>query len=48
MYFKKLALEIDIPSYEIGERIIEYGMDVDNKFNGLWYSDRIKRKKSRL
>ena len=39
MYFKKLALEIDIPSYEIGERIIEYGMDVDNKFNGLWYSD---------
>ena len=39
MHFKKLDLKVDIPSYEIGERIIEYGMDIDNKFNGLWYSD---------
>ena len=39
MHFKKLNLKVDIPSYEIGERIIEYGMDIDNKFNGLWYSD---------
>ena len=39
MYFKKLDLEVDIPSYEIGERAIEYGIDIDNKFTGLWYSN---------
>jgi hypothetical protein len=39
VYFKKLDLKIDIPSYEIGERAIEYGIDINNKFNGLWYSN---------
>ena len=39
MYFKKLDIEIDIPSYEIGERAIEYGIGINNKFTGLWYSN---------
>ena len=39
MYFKKLNLKLDIPSNEIGKKEIEYGFDIDDKFNGLWYSD---------
>ena len=39
MYFKKLDIEIDIPSYEVGKKEIEYGIDIDNQFNGLWYSN---------
>ena len=39
MYFKKLELEIDVPSYKVGKKEIEYGIDVDNEFTGLWYSD---------
>ena len=39
MYFKKLDLEIDIPSYEIGKKEIEYGLEIDNNFTGLWYSN---------
>ena len=39
MYFKKLDLEIDVPSYKVGKKEIEYGIDVDNEFTGLWYSD---------
>ena len=39
MYFKKLDIKIDIPNYEVGKKQLEYGIDIDNKFNGLWYSD---------
>tara|TARA_R100000353_G_scaffold24732_2_gene21272 strand:+ start:114 stop:635 length:522 start_codon:yes stop_codon:yes gene_type:complete len=39
VYFKKLDLKLDIPSYEVGKRELEYGFDIDNKFNGLWYSN---------
>ncbi len=39
MYFKKLNLEVDIPSYKIGERAVEYGININDKFTGLWYSD---------
>ena len=39
MYFKKLDIKIDIPNYEVGKKQLEYGIDIDDKFNGLWYSD---------
>ena len=39
MYFKKLNIKIDIPDYEVGEKQLEYGINIDDKFNGLWYSD---------
>ena len=39
MYFEKLNIEIDTPSYEIGEKELEYGVNIDNEFNGLWYSN---------
>ena len=28
MYFKKLDLEIDVPSYKFGKKEIEYGIDL--------------------
>ena len=39
MYFEKLNIKIDTPSYEVGKKELEYGIDINNKFNGLWYSD---------
>ena len=39
MYFKKLDIKIDIPNYEVGKKQLEYGIDIDDKFNGLWYSN---------
>ena len=39
MQFKKLDLEIDVPADKVGKKEIEYGIDVDNKFTGLWYSN---------
>ena len=38
MYFKKLNIKINIPDYEVGKKELEYGINVDNKFTGLWYS----------
>ena len=32
MYFKKLNLKLDIPSYEIGKKEIEYGFDIDESW----------------
>ena len=39
MYFEKLNIKIDTPSYEVGKKQLEYGINIDDKFNGLWYSD---------
>ena len=39
MYFKKLNLQFNIPSYKVGKKLDQYGFDINNKFNGLWYSD---------
>ena len=39
MYFEKLNIKIDTPSYEVGKKELEYGIDINNKFNGLWYSN---------
>jgi len=39
VYFKKLDIKIDIPNYEVGKKQLEYGIDIDDKFNGLWYSN---------
>ena len=39
MYFKKLNLKFKIPSYEVGDIVEQYGFNIDDKFNGLWYSN---------
>jgi len=39
MYFEKLNIKIDTPSYEVGKKELEYGININNKFSGLWYSD---------
>ena len=38
MYFKKLDLNFTPPEFQLGEREMEYGMNVDNEFRGIWYS----------
>jgi hypothetical protein len=38
VYFKKLNIKIDIPDYEVGKKQLEYGINIDDKFNGLWYT----------
>jgi hypothetical protein len=38
MYFKKLDLTFTPPEFQLGEREMEYGMNVDNEFRGIWYS----------
>ena len=38
MYFKKLDLTFTPPEFQLGKREMEYGMNVDNEFRGIWYS----------
>ena len=38
MYFKKLNLNFTPPEFQLGEREMEYGLNVDNEFRGIWYS----------
>ena len=38
MYFKKLNLNFTPPEFQLGEREMEYGLNIDNEFRGIWYS----------
>ena len=38
MYFKKLDLNFTPPEFQLGEREMEYGLNIDNEFRGIWYS----------
>jgi len=38
MYFKKLDLNFTPPEFQLGKREMEYGLNVDNEFRGIWYS----------
>ena len=38
MYFKKLDLNFTPPEFKLGERELEYGLNIDNEFRGIWYS----------
>ena len=38
MYFKKLDLNFTPPEFKLGEREMEYGLNIDNEFRGIWYS----------
>jgi hypothetical protein len=38
MCFKKLNLNFTPPEFQLGEREMEYGLDIDNEFHGIWYS----------
>jgi hypothetical protein len=38
MYFKKLDIPFDFPSFEIGDCDVSFGIQQDGKFRGIWYN----------
>mgnify|MGYP003140263895 CR=1 FL=1 len=39
MYFKKLDITFDIPDFDTGDLVVEYGLDIGGNFHGLWYNE---------
>lgn len=38
-YFKKLNINFEIPPICLGKTLVNYGIDIDNKFHGIWYDE---------
>ncbi len=44
MYFKKIDIPFDTPAFEVGKLAMQYGLKIENKFQGISYND-IKKEK---
>ena len=38
MYFKKLDYTFTVPDFDVGGLAVEYGIDDENGFHGIWYN----------
>ena len=44
MYFKKLDIIFETPDFQPDKLAMEYGVKIENKFHGIWYTE-IKKEK---
>ena len=38
-YFKKLNINFEIPTIYLGKNEINYGLEINNQFHGIWYDE---------
>jgi len=38
-YFKKLNINFEVPPIYLGKNEVNYGLEIDNKFHGIWYDE---------
>ena len=48
MYFEKLDITFDVPDFDIGDLVVEYGLDISGNFHGLWYNEILDESKCPL